>query len=470
MKDIEKICGSSLDHFLIIDADAPTITPTVTFTVKGFTATTITIKDADNSDWEGITLVGTSTGTITQSSFVTKGNAIQTGLSLLECLKKNGIFFNFKTPTISGNQISITCSVEMSRTYLITSSNTANITVTTSSGSSTITKYIVDMDVTTTKGTSNLSLDKYSIDTDISFNLTSPFSSITEKYPFSINLFSYKTDGIDTNVNTLNVNQFYVLPTTLHKFDYVDFYNDYYKDLAVPNPKPILTNNLEKTINYGETVVISFLTNDENVKLTKRYYTNSGRFLTQDTSNIKKDFNFIRADFYDTPDIATIEQNYNSQVAYILYNIVDASNSIISNDLRFDVVPSCNPNNIIYFVNELGGLDSFNFLGDESIEYTIDDQLTYSTTPLRPFTNNKVIESVKSKIQEVTHTCTTALLNSYTAAWLNELNKSKYVFTLDGELNETRIIVDQFDVEVTYDTEQYTLNMEYHRSDNKQRL
>lgn len=470
MKDIERITGSSLDHFLILDATAPTIIPTVAFTIKTSSATTITIKDADNEDWEGLTLEGTPTGTITQSSFVTKGNAIQTGLSLLECLKKNGIFFNFKTPTITGNNITLICSIEMSRKYMITSSNSSNISITTNSGNSTITKYIVDMDVTTIKGTSNLSLDKYSIDNEVSFNLTSPFSNITEKYPLSINLFSYKTDGVDTNINTLNVNQFYVLPTTLHKFDWVDFYNNYYKDSAVPNPKPILTNNLEKTINYGETITLSFLTDDQNVGLLKRYYTNSGRFLTQESNYIKKEFNFIRADFFDTPDIATIEQNYNTQVGYVIYNVVDASNTIISNDLKYSVVPSCNPNNIIFFLNELGGVDSFNFLGDSETEYTIDEQLTYSSTPLRPFTNNKVIEQVKSKIQEITHTCTTALINKYTADWLNELNKSKYVFTLDNGLNETRIIIDKFDIETTYDTDQYNLTMEYYRSDNKIRL
>jgi len=470
MKDIEKICGSSLDHFLILDSSTQVTTPTITFVIKTASPTTISIKDADNEEWEGLTLIGTADGVITSNTFVTKNNAISTGLSLLECLKKNSVFFNFSTPQINGSQISITCSLEMSRTYNILSSNSANITVSASTGGVAITKYVVDMDVTTNNSTSNLSLSKMGIDNQLSFNLTAPFSVTSFKYPMSCTLFSYRTDGIDTNINTLNTTQFYILPTTLHKFDWVDFSNDYFKDVSVPNPKPILTTNNNKTINYGETIALSFLTNDANISLLKRYYTNSGRYLTQEKTNIKKEYNLIRVDFYDTPDLLTIEQNYNTQVGFVLYNIVDSANTIISNDLRYDVVPSCNPNNIVFFINELGGIDSFNFLGDKSVEYNIDDQLTYSTTPTRPFTNSKFIEQVKSKYQSVTHTTATALINSYTADWLNELNKSKYVFILDEDGNETRIIVDKFDIEVTYDTEQYELEMQYHRSDNKIRL
>lgn len=469
MKNIEPICGSSLDHFLILDSTTPTEIPTVTFTVKNASAVNITITDIDNTEWEGITLTGTPDGVITQNSFATKNNAISTGLSLLECLKKNTTFYNFSTPTIQGSNLVITCNIDMSRNYLLTSSNTNNISIAATQGTTTITKYIVDMDIETVRGKSNLSLDKYSIDDEVSFNLTAPFSAITEKYPIKCTLFSYITNGIDTTMNTLNVNEFYVLPTTLHKFDWVDFNTTYLKDVAIANPKPIMTNNTNKTINYGEMVVLSFLTNDPNTKLRKRYYTNSGRFLTQEDSYVKKHINFIRTDFYDLPAIEDIESNYNTQVGYVLYNILDSGNNIISNDLRYDVVPSCNPNNIIYFINEVGGVDSFNFLGDAETEYTIEEQLTYSTTPTRPFTNNKVIEQVKSKYNEITHTCATVLINKQTADWLNELNKSKYVFLYDGSI-ETRIIVKKFDIETTYDTEQYELKLEYQRSDNNIRI
>jgi len=469
MKDIEKICGSSLNHFLILDSNTTNIQPSVTFTVKTASSTTITIKDADNSEWEGIVLTGTASGVISSTSFVTKNNAISTGLSLLECLKKNGIFFDFNTPVISGNQITLTCSLEMSRSYIISSSSTSNISVSTNGGNTTITKYIVDMDVERKSSKSNLSLDKYSIDNTVSFNLTSPFSSITEKYPLICKLFSYRTDGTNTNLNTLSVNDFYVLPTTLHKFDDVDFYNDYFKDSASPLPKPILTNNINKTINYDETIALSFLTNDTSVKLQKRYYTTSGRYLTKDINYLYKEFNFIRCDFYDTPDIELIETQYNTQVGYILYNILDGSNNIISNDLKYNVVPSCNPNNIIFFVNELGGLDSFNFLANASTEYEIEEQLTYSTTPLKPFTDVKVIEQEKSKYQTITHTLKTSIINRYTSDWLNELNKSRYVYQYDNGV-EIRIIPNSFTIETTHGDEEYELTFKYHRSDNKVRI
>jgi hypothetical protein len=470
-KDIEKIVGSSLDNFLILESTTPTILPTVKFTVKGFSDVNIQIIDNNNPEWQGLTLTGTSTGTITQNSFITKNNTIETGLSLVECLKKNPLFFGFKTPKIlANNDLVIECFIEMNNSYSLISSDTNVVEISTSGDSFNIIKYIIDMNITTRFTTSNLTLEKYSVDNEISFNLTSPFSTISEKYPIHINLFGYKTDGTSINLINLNVNEFDVLPTTLHKFDYVDFYGEYFKDKDVPDIKLFLSNNFNRSLNYGEMISFSFLSDDPNLSILARFYTNSGRFLKSQNEYLAKDFNYVRSDFYIIPQIEEVERQYNTQVGYILYNIVDSAQNILSNNLRFDVIPNCNENKVFYFVNELGGIDSFNFLGELKTDYSISDQITFNSTPTRPFTNNKVIERVNSKAQEINYIIKTTLINKETAEWLNELNKSKYVFFMDNEKNETRIIVDKFDIEISNETKQYELTMTYHISDNRQKI
>ena len=64
---------------------------------------------------------------------------------------------------------------------------------------------------------------------------------------------------------------------------------------------------------------------------------------------------------------------------------------------------------------------------------------------------------------------TTNQVDLATAQWLNELNKSKYVFQYLGIDNPKYkvIIVDKFDIETNTSTDDFELELEYHESDNE---
>lgn len=451
------ILASSLDNFIILNNSHVVDKPYVTFTVGSPTNVNITIKDRDNEDGYNKVIVGSPTSVISSTSFKTTGVV---ALNLLECLKKNSIFYDVRLQAAN----TIICGIDSSISYSITTSgNGITVGGTYSSYNAvSINKMVVLMQGEIDNNTSSITMEKYNDTSSISFNVTSPFSQMGGKSPITIGITAYQVYNNESSLVTVPYSEATILPTTLSKFQSVD-YDDYVYEGSKVH---WLTNNEERYYNYGEHYGLSVLCNTL-VGIKKNYYTNSGMFLESDTTFEYRERNGIRYDFYDTLDISGVESRYHHQVGYVLvYGMIGSLE--ITYPVRFNVRPRCKENNELFFVNELGGIDSFNFTNTKTIERKIDDLSTYKMNPIRPWGDTYEIQHVKGKNNKITKILSTNQLNNDTAEWLNELNKSRYVFKYLGASNPRFmvVIVDKFDIETNSDTSEFELELEYHDSDN----
>lgn len=451
------ILASSLDNFIILNNSHVVDKPYVTFTVGSPTNVNITIKDRDNEDGYNKVIVGSPTSVISSTSFKTTGVV---ALNLLECLKKNSIFYDVRLQAAN----TIIAGIDSSISYSITvSGNGITVGGTYSSYNAvSINKMVVLMQGEIDNNTSSITMEKYNDTSSISFNVTSPFSQMGGKAPITVGITAYQVYNNESSIVTVPYSEATILPTTLSKFQSVD-YDDYVYE---GNKVHWLTNNEERYYNYGEHYGLSLLCNTI-VGIKKNYYTNSGMFLESDTTFEYRERNGIRYDFYDTLDISGVESRYHHQVGYVLvYGVIGSLE--ITYPVRFNVRPRCKENNELFFVNEIGGIDSFNFTNTKTIERKIDDLSTYKMNPIRPWGDIYEIQHVKGKNNKITKILSTNQLNKDTAEWLNELNKSRYVFKYLGVSNPRFmvVIVDKFDIETNSDTNEFELELEYHDSDN----
>ena len=453
-----EILASSLDNFIQLANSHSIEQPYVTFTVGSPSDVKIVIKDRNNDDGYYKEIIGSSSATTSSDSFNTTGVVT---LNLMECLKMNSIFFDF----ILQSANTIKCSIDTSISYNI--SITGDITVGgtyTSYNALSPNKMVVMLQGNIDSKTSNITMEKYNNNSSVSFNITSPFRYQTRKNPVEVNITAYQMYDSKASMLTVPYQSAIIMPTTLTKFQSVDYDEFYYTGGTAVK---FLTNNFKRYYNYNEWIGLSLLSTVDVVGLKKSYYTNSGVYLESryDTQLVEK--NGIRYDIYDTFDLTEIEAFYNKQVGYIMVYAYDGSNEM-SKPIRFDIMPHCKGNNVIFFLNELGGIDSFNFTNTKTIDRKIDDQSTYFVNHIKKFSDKYDMEYTKQKRNEVTITVRTHQVNVDTANWLNELNKSKYTFLLTSLIEPmfTMIIVDKFDIETNTSDDEFELELEYHIADN----
>jgi hypothetical protein len=206
---------------------------------------------------------------------------------------------------------------------------------------------------------------------------------------------------------------------------------------------------------------------DSSVSIKKNYYTNSGVFLeTQTTCEYIED-NGIRHDIYDVIELDSIEARYHHQVGYV--DVYAIANGVESYPIRFHIKPRCKGNNEVFFLNELGGVDSFNFTNTRTVERSIKDKSTYFVNPISDWTDRYELEYTKQKKNEITVTLSTNQINLATAQWLNELNKSKCTYKYLGIDNPKykMIVVDKFDINTNTSDDEFEVSLEYHDADNE---
>lgn len=468
IKALNKIVASSKDNFLIFSNQYADDKPFVRFVVSnGFTPSStpkITIEDRFDDTYKR-EIVGTSGGSITSESFGFFSDGLSTAFSLLECLKKNDIFFN-PSFNISGNSYSIDVNIDTSRSYRITSNDVHIIIGGNYINYSSLTpdRFVLLEKANIDNSTTQISLEKNSNSNTVSFNTTSSFQGITFKNPIAVQLLGYQIHNNKPEVLPISTNNFYVLPTTLSKFQDIDF-NDYYYENATKAKKSFLTNRHFRRYNYGEYVSLSFLS-DVECSLLVKYYTNGGSFIKEESVDCYTERNLIRSDFYATFDIESVEEEYEKQVGYFEVYAINGTN-IASNAIKFTVLPRCNENRTIFFVNEIGGIDSYNFLGEYTYSSDIDDLEIYRRNPIDDFDNVKVIAQQRTKRNVVVHTLTTGLISEEDVLWLNELNKSKYIFLYSDEgVRYTVVIPEENGIEITDREDNYEITFSYREGDN----
>ena len=449
-----KLLASSLNNFIVLNNTHTTDSPYVTFTVGSPSNVKITIKDKNNDDGYYKEIVGSSNSLLSSSSFSTVGVA---ALNLLECLKLNGIFFNITLESAN----TIKANIDTSISYSISVSG-GGITVggTYSSYEAlSPSKMVVMLQGQIDANTTNITMEKYNNNPTVSFNITSPFSYSQLRVPLDLNITAYQMYNSRASMVTVPYSKVTILPTTLSKFQSVD-YNKYYNADKVH----FLTNNENRYYNYGEHYGLSVLS-DSQVTIFKNFYTNSGVFLQTDRTCEYIEQNGIRYDICDTLDLDNIEARYHHQVGYVdVYALVGGRESY---PIRFNIKPKCKGNNEVFFLNELGGIDSFNFTNTKTVERSIDDQSTYFINPIKDWSDKYELQYVKQKMNKVSYTLSTHQVDIDTARWLNELNKSKYVYQYLGTVNPKYkvIVVDKFDIETNSADDEFELEMEYHEAD-----
>ena len=457
------VVGSSVDNFLIFQntsSDRPYVT--FYFNNQGNPVGHIIVRDALDDDGFYKEIKYSPSEIISDSSFKTfPGNKEASTFSLLECLKKNQIFFDVTLKSgIPNVGILVMVGIDSSTRYSIVAGDYMTVGGTYSSYVPKLPNKFVVLENTSD---GQIALEKYAYGSEVSFNVTSPFEHLTFKDPFKVSLLGYKIDDNNVVPEVINNNLLTVLPTTLSKFQEVNL--DNYNYQGGGNKVNFLTNNFERSYNYGEIAALSILSPLPGIIIKKKYYTPSGVYLNfTDQNSLRHDALEGRHDFYFTCDLNACESITNRQVGYVevigYYN-----NQEITNPVRYKVEPKCNSNNVIFFMNEIGGVDSFNFLGEREYSSSIDDQTTYFRNPIRKQVTLKEIEIVGQKKNKIEHTLTTTIIDTRTAKWLNELKKSKYHFLFDARTIQ-KIIVTDFNIELTDRDNTFELQLTYQDSDN----
>ena len=250
----------------------------------------------------------------------------------------------------------------------------------------------------------------------------------------------------------------------MKQFQSVD-YSNYY--LTSNGKKHFLTTNETRFYNYGERYGLSFLS-DSAVTLKKAFYTNSGVFLEAQTTCELIERNGLRTDFYDFVDLDSIEARYNKQVGY--FNVIAMSGSTeVSYPIKFVVTPRCSENNEVFFLNELGGIDSFNFNTQIEVKTSIDDNATFMRNPLSGWTDTLKIEGNAYKTTSKDITLSRESVERECVEWLEQLGKSKYVYLWSSSLNPkfTMIIVDSCNMTSNNKEDEFNVSISYHLSDDK---
>lgn len=459
---MSKIIASSLDNFIVINTSNVISLPYVTFTIGTIPSSgvSITITDANDENGYNKVIIGTSSGETTSNSFNTDGECIYT---LMECLRMNSIFYGISI--VSSTMIK--AMLDTSFKYNIVSSNGITIGGNYSSYSPSLPNKSVLIMQESGNTDNSIVMEKYHNVQTVSFNITSPFQKTTYKTPLDFNLYGYTlSNGTAHSANTSPYTQITVMPTTLSKFQGVDYDNYLYTGGTKTN---FLTTQTNRYYNYNEWVCLSILSTSDTIEgLKKNYYTNSGVFLESQYTTQYIEKNNIRYDIYDTFELNEIEARHDKQVGYILVYGWDG-NKEITEPIKFEIMPHCDGNNEIFFLNEIGGIDSFNFTNTKSVSRTIGSQTTYNINHIRPYTTEYEHQYIKAKRDKIITTLSSNHINQEVADWLNQLVKSKYTFKFLGMVNPRykMIVVDKFEVTTSTANDEFEVSLEYYDSDNE---
>ena len=451
-QEVNTYLGSSQNNFLVFDNDNFE-KPFVTFYFRSGENPVGLIKISDALDEDGYskTIRYSPSETITDTSFKCVSDRTLNIFSFLECLKKNPIFYDITLISdIPNVGILIKAYIDSSTRYNISA---GSILVVGGTYSSWVPREPNKFILLENTSSNQVFLEKYTMAEDVSFNVTAPYEHLSFKDPISVKLMAYHLSDNAVVTDNIANNNVKVFPTTLSKFDDTNL-GDYLDN-------GFLTHNLNRSYNYGELCGLSVMTNGSPT-LTKKYYTNGGLHLMSDTNYLYKEDNESRVDFYFKLDLETAESVTNKQVGYVEVSCGSGKPII------YTVEAKCNQNNEIFFVNEIGGIDSFNFLGEREFEGKIKNQSTYMMNPTRKFDKVKEIECIGQQIDEIKHTLTSSIIDSDTALWLNEMKKTKYPFKFVNGIPTKfeRIVITEMNISVTDRDNVFEVQMTYQDGDN----
>lgn len=461
-QNINKIVASSLNNDIVFYNDRAPRKVKITFyfipnyDVMFGEETTFTIQDYNNPNDFTLVITGDGSAKVTATSFNTSDNKDNMLLSLASCLRLNSGFFS----NVRVFDDEVTAYIDTSRQYTFRLGNMIGM-------SAKIDYYNVastpkyGLQFTDEEGNTFIN-EKYSTNDEVIFNATAPFELMPFKYPTKYILDAYSIVD-DRYTFDIKGQEMTVLPTTLHKFD--DFnVNEYLYNEEITSPKMILTNNINRVMRYGERVAFSVLENDVTITFKGLYYTNSGQYIGESELTPYTHYTEPRMDVVLAFDIDDIERQYGRNVGYIKVRLLDGGQKPMYEDLVLKYKPICKDNYELFFLNELGGIDSFNFTDSYQSESKISNAVNYISNK-RPQGDIMEIEGRKQLQYQTSHTLT-AKVDKVTGEWLREMAKSKWVYYIDDEGRNVTVIIDTMTIKLNDKDSSFTVSVEYHRSDN----
>lgn len=412
---------------------------------------TIEIKDNVNSNYT-LTIVGSNNSTVSSNTFNTSVNNNTPIFSLAECLKKNtNMFYNI---TVSGNEtngFTVRAYFDNNTTYTFSVTSGLSISGYTSGNYSPMVKQVLHFH---TEDSGDFEMEKYTKGKSVSFNITSPFANSMDYKPIQFNIYSYSQySDIDEVAHTkygTDYGSYVVIPSTIGQFE-VFGYTDYVINGENYTKGKFLTTKTVRDYMYGEKIALSVLTSNGSThhSLDVKKYTPSGVLIESEYSLFTIN-NTYRIDYIIDPKISVAEATYGKTVGY--FEVVIMGNdgvTPISNTIRYNVVPKCMTPRTLFFLNELGGFDSYTFRGSVEEKIDIDDNETYTMKYVMK-DNVKTMSAVAYKTMENMVTVNTGKISHAEGKWLKCLAATKYCFIASPNEENVyyNVIIDSVDIDI----------------------
>lgn len=249
-----------------------------------------------------------------------------------------------------------------------------------------------------------------------------------------------------------------------------------------------LTSNFTRTHIKGQSQYFNFLARNvksrlpedaqyPNLALCYDLYTQSGNFINsylshQVTQNNLHTINGAKLDMDRCLPVAKDEDGIEKTVGRIEVYLcwwhqdenlnIDITSIKVSSHLTFCILPDyIYAVNDFAFLNSLGGWDSVNLGGGETIDYKTSASTIFKT--LQPnYKNDTQIEAVAFKSIQEQKIVQSSPIRKEQVEWLKELSASDAVFELQSQ---KYIIIDDLSLRYTTNEELYRIEMKYHYTD-----
>lgn len=463
--------ASSKPHYITVQG-RQLKRPTITFQ-RAHTAWSI--ADMEFEVWldgEAVQQIrGKKNGATTAKSFRLQEDVSGTLISLAECLRLNDIFTNVRTVlSEDGSEVEkVTADMDLENHYILYNqgrNQAISFIQTHNTNKTRATTLTYNTDETT------FQQSKVSLGGDVKFDIASPWSNTTFKYPKAVTIDCRTEENGKYALQAIGETEYTILPTTLSLYEKCE-YTEYYAYELGGERKEWLTRNFTRAYNYGEEIVISHLSSIP-FKVKANYYTNSGVYLyTKEPSNYVDATGKARMDYYINLDVEDIETLTSRRVGYVEVSLWDYNgNEITNTPMRYEVRPRCEANIEVFFVNAIGGIDSFNAWSKFGEQTSISDLKTYNVNQMlddRDFEGNTTAqyETVHTKKNQNKYTLTTNKMKRSDVEWLRELQKSKWTFIRlsDWDKENTTyqmVIVDDMTVSTDSNTDDYSVSVTFH--------
>lgn len=302
-------------------------------------------------------------------------------------------------------------------------------------------------------GGSKVITQQKTVDGDALFDITAPFAYDTRLYPVTMTLSASQKTGNKYKTVALAETDYTVMPATAERYEEID-----YAAYTVPGDRDAdysirwLTTNTQRRYNQGEVVALSSLGAGPLTPYAV-FRSASGAFLYEMIPEYRVVTVAGRSDYMMRFDLDAVGELTGEVVDAVEVHLRDYNGKTVTAEpVVYRSRRRCQKPAELFFVNKLGGLDSFADFASYRVESDVADVDTYMVNQMEDWETLGAggiacYEMVHTKRNEQQQVLTTYAEDAATCDWLGELQRSKYVFArLDGDGLDTmrfqQVIVD----------------------------